>query len=226
MKNRLVLLGVCLVLCTTGVGCACQEEVASPVPTTAPEATAIPPADTPVPTVEAAAEESPTAPSELAWMADGAIGKGEYRHTTEAAGVTFHWTNDAEYLYAALSAETIGWVSVGFNPENRMQGANYIYGYVADSTAFVEDMFGVSPAGPGSHPADEGLGGGNDVVEYAGSEQGGVTVIEFKIPLDSGDEYDKSLVPGETYRIVLAVGAADDLDSYHTGRGTSEITLD
>lgn len=198
----------------------------SPAPTIALETTAIPPADTPVPTVETVAEESPAAPSGPVWVADGAIGEGEYRHTTEAAGVTFHWTNDAEYLYAALSAETTGWVAVGFDPENRMQGANYIYGYVTNGTAFVEDMFGVSPAGPGSHPADEDLGGENNVMEYAGSEEGGVTVIEFKIPIDSGDEYDKPLVPGETYRIVLAVGAVDDLNSYHTGRGTSEITLD
>ena len=64
------------------------------------------------------------------------------------------------------------------------------------------------------------------MVEYAGSEQGGVTVIEFKVPLDSGDEYDKPMVPGQTYRINLAMGAADDLNSYHAGRGTSEITLD
>ena len=226
MQNRLVLLGACVALCTVGAGCVCQERVASPAPATIVEATAVPPADTPVPTVGAAVEESPAAPSGPAWVADGVIGEGEYAHTTEAAGVTFHWTNDAEYLYAALSAETTGWVAVGFDPENRMQGANYIYGYVTNGAAFVEDMFGTSPAGPGSHPADEDLGGGNDVVEYAGSEQGGVTVIEFKVPLDSGDEYDKPMVPGQTYRINLAMGAADDLNSYHAGRGTSEITLD
>ena len=82
------------------------------------------------------------------------------------------------------------------------------------------------PAGPDSHPADESLGGSDDILEYGGVEEGQVTVIEFKIPLDSGDEYDKPLKPGSSYTVLLAWGATDDLTSYHGGRGAGQITLD
>jgi hypothetical protein len=191
---------------------------------TAPTATpteAVKPTDTPTP-------EPPTATPipEPSWQADGSIEEGEYAHQVEAAGVTFHWSNDAEYLYGALSAQTEGWVSVAFDPEARMQGANFVFGYVKEGQAFVEDMYGIRPAGPGSHPSDEQLGGSHDIPEYGGLEEGSVTAIEFKIPLDSGDEYDKPLRSGSSYTVLLAVGSSDDLDSYHAGRDYGEIALD
>jgi hypothetical protein len=154
------------------------------------------------------------------------IGEGEYAHQIEQAGVTFHWANDAEVLYGALSAQTGGWVSIAFDPEARMQGANYVFGYVQDGQTLIEDMYGTQPAGPSSHPPDEQLGGSNDILEYGGLEEAGVTVIEFSIPLDSGDEYDKPLQPGSSYKVLLAWGAGDDLESYHGGRGAGEIVLD
>jgi hypothetical protein len=117
-------------------------------------------------------------------------------------------------------------VSVGFDPETQMKGANFVFGYVQDGTAFVQDMFGTKPTGRASHPPDEELGGRNDVLEYAGREEGNVTTIEFKIPLDSGDQYDKPLSPGTTYAIILALGPSDDLDSRHVAEGYGEITLD
>ena len=236
-----VLLGAIL------AGCASTQAppTATPVPPTEtpvpPTATAAPPTATSAPVetaptatpAEAEPTETPTpvpptatpVPEPL-WQADGLIEEGEYAHDTQVAGVTLYWANDAEFLYAALEAPTGGWVSVGFDPENRMQGANYVFGYLQDGQVFVEDMYGARPAGPGSHPPDVELGGNNDILEYGGLEEGGATVIEFKIPLDSGDEYDKTLQPGSSYAVLLAWGAGDDFESYHGGRGAGEIRLD
>ena len=220
MRYRKLTLLVLLVLGAAISGCGSAEE--SPTATAeppkaaeeSPAATAVPPTVAPEPAAE------------VAWQADGVIGEGEYPHTVEAAGVTFYWANDGENLHAAMVAETGGWVSVGFDPESRMQGANYVFGYVQDGQTFVADMFGTRPAGPGSHPPDEELGGSNDVLEYAGREEGGVTVVEFKIPLDSGDVYDKPLSAGASYTIIVARGSRDDFDASHSARGSAEITLD
>jgi hypothetical protein len=233
MKKALVWI-VSIVLSAALVGCASSQ--------VSPPATPLPPADTPVPpTATSTADETvptatpaeagePTAtltpPEEPVWTSDGAIGEGEYAHQTEAAGVALHWANDAQYLYGALEAQTEGWVAVGFDPEDRMQGANYIFGYVSGDRTTVEDMFGVRPFGPGSHPSDEQLGGQNHVAEFGGLEEGGRTLIEFKIPLDSGDEYDKPLRAGSTYPILLAMGPSDSIMMYHSGRDYSEITID
>ena len=228
MTRRLALLGVCFAVAIALVGCAPAAAPATVSVTDAVTDTPVPPTSVPVePTstpVPAATE--PPAPEKATWEADGVIGGGEYAHSVEVAGVEFHWMNDDACLYGAMAAETGGWVSVGFDPEQRMQGANYILGYVEGDQTVVEDMYGTKPAGPGSHPPDVELGGTADVVEFGGREEGGVTVIEFKIPLDSGDQYDKPLDSGEPYDLVAASGRSDDLQSIHASRGLGQITLD
>jgi hypothetical protein len=239
MNKPKLLVVVCLAVSLTVVGCAPSTTSPPPTPTPVPATTtaAAEAPDTPIPTEPRATESpdtpspvpptaTPTLPAEPAWQADGLVGAGEYPHMVEVAGVEFHWMNDGEDLYGALAAQTNGWVSVGFDPENQMQGANYIFGYVQDGTPVLQDMFGTQPRGRGSHPPDEQLGGTDDILEYAGSEQGDLTVIEFRIALDSGDEYDKPLSPGATYAIILARGRSDDSDSRHADRGQAQITLD
>jgi hypothetical protein len=220
MTRRLALLGVCFAVAIALAGCA---PAAAPATNTPIRPTSVPvvPTSTPVP-----AATEPPAPVKVAWEADGVIGDGEYAHSVEVAGVEFHWSNDDAHLYGAMAAETSGWVSVGFDPEQRMQGANYILGYVEGDQTVVEDMYGTKPTGRDSHPPDRDLGGTADVVEFGGREEGGVTVIEFKIPLDSGDQYDKPLSKGGTYNLIAASGRSDDLQSIHASRGLGQITLD
>lgn len=214
-----------------------QPPTATPVPATA----TLPPENTPTPTPDIAAVETkapptptstpvpPTStpmPSEPVWQPDGTIAQDEYAYTTEVAGVTVHWINDDQYLYMAMQAQTTGWVSVGLDPENKMQGANYILGYVQDGQAVVLDMFGVQPFGPNSHPNDDTLGGRNDILAFGGKEENGTTVIEFQIPLDSGDPYDKPLASGASYQLIAAMGSDDDAMSLHTARGYGTFQID
>lgn len=217
-----------LLLATLLVACSPAAEPAAaptePPPVAVAEPTPVPPTVAPEPTATTVTKEMEPEP-EGGWAADAVIGADEYAHAVEAAGVTFHWSTDDEFLYGAMSAETVGWVAVAFDPENRMQGANYVYGWVKDGEAQVFDMFGTKPVGPDSHPEDTTLGGTNDIVAFAGSEDGGMTLIEFQIPLDSGDANDKPLAAGGKYAVLLAHGAGDDF-GYHTARGATEITLD
>jgi sugar lactone lactonase YvrE len=247
MKSRGKTVLIVSLLLTLAVA-ACAQPAATP--TTAPEPTETPmpaaeePEDTatPAPTAEPTAtpepEEEPTAepqeeptaepeePTEaMAWAADGTIEEGEYTGSVQEAGVTFHWATDGEFLYGALAADTEGWVAVGFRPETRMQGANFVYGYVVDGEATVYDMFGVQPVGAGSHPPDTEIGGTDNIVTAAGQEMDGQTVIEFQIPLETDDENDKSLTVGETHEIILAHGTDDDL-SYHAERGQASFALE
>jgi hypothetical protein len=217
------------------------EALPSPtnLPTNAPEATDAPEATaTPLPTTAGASSPTaeptapptpspppPTAEPRPAWQADGEIGEDEYRHVLTIGSVEIGWFNDAEYLYAYMDAPTSGWVSIGFDPDNRMQGANFIIGAVVDGELDIMDAWGVTPTGP-DHPPDEQLGGRDDIVAAAGVEEDERTLIEFQIPLDSGDAYDKPLTPGGTYTILVAFGSSNDLFSYHGFRGVGQITLD
>jgi hypothetical protein len=209
---------------TDAVAIATQEATAT---TAAVEATRTspPPEDTPEPTQEPAqATSTPTAAPSQGTI-DGTVNPGEYPGLVTSVGVSLYFRVEGDDLVAALTAPTTGWVSVGFDPEDGMAGADYVFGYVAEGETVAYDMYGTKPGGPDSHPPDTDLGGTDDLLELAGSEVDGTTTIEFRIPLDSGDAYDKPLGPGQTYVVLLAMGADDDVDSYHTARGETSITL-
>jgi len=208
------------------------EQPPTLVPTTTPE-----PADEdeayPLPAPEQASQptsdypEPPQEPEQGAAMPriDGTIDPVEYRHEKLVDDFVLRWSNDSEHLYVAMQGLTTGWISVGFDPENRMQGANYVVGAVIDGEAVIWDAFGMAPVGP-NHPEDTELGGTTDVIAYAGAERDGLTLIEFQIPLDSGDAYDKALTVGETYTVLVALGSGDAFTAAHTWRAATEITLD
>jgi len=234
----------------------CRQQVASPAaeptatPASAPQATNTPqaaPTTTPEPpTVTPAAKEpyppatpvttqpttaypgptpEPEPTSAPAWRADGEIGPAEYRHERAVDRMAIWWANDGEFLYMAMLAPTSGWVAVGLDPTNRMQGANFILGALVDGEAKIWDAFGMAPVGP-NHPEDTELGGTMDVIAFEVVEKNGQTLVEFQIPLDSGDQYDKPLKPGETYPVIMAYGDQDAFTSPHAYRGATEITLD
>ena len=146
-----------------------------------------------------------------------------YDHEVESKGVTFAWKIDGDTLHGKMSAKTGGWVAVGFNPTKKMQDGNYIIGFVKDGKAEVADHFGDKATG---HSPDEDLGGSSEVTLVGGSEEGGVTTIEFTIPLDSGDKYDSALAKDGDTVVLLAYGT--DRDSYkprHKGKSSKTINL-
>jgi hypothetical protein len=61
----------------------------------------------------------------------------------------------------------------------------------------------------------------------AATKENSLTVYEFSIPMDSGDEFDKVLSPGNTYNIILAVNNSSiDFDRAHSARSSGQIMLD
>jgi hypothetical protein len=105
-----------------------------------------------------------------------------------------------------------------------MQDANIIIGYVTNGSLNITDQYGTATT---DHQLDTEIGGSNDIADASGSESNGRTELRFRIPLDSGDDADKPLTPGETYTVLLAHGPedADDTTTYHQGRTSVEIEI-
>jgi hypothetical protein len=143
----------------------------------------------------------------------------------EADDFELQWKVDGDLVHFRLSAPTTGWVSVGFDPSQRMKDANYIIGYVDASGAKARDDFGMTTT---SHAPDEGTeGSGSHVTGVEGSEANGRTELRFTIPLDSGDSRDSVLVPGQKHTILLAYGpdGADDFSTIHRKRTSFEVVF-
>ena len=153
---------------------------------------------------------------------DGAIAPEEYRHVLVDPGtnIVLFWQNDASTLYVGLVGPGTGWVAVGFGARNQMQGADIVIGAVRDGVLTLEDQFG---SGPFSHRSDKV----SSLLQRGGSEVDGKTIIEFALPLATGEADDVSLATGQTVTVILAFHAtSDSLSAKHTGRSTVTITLD
>jgi len=160
--------------------------------------------------------ETPAAPATIiVRRADGVISDGEYTNDGTAGPLSVYWYSDGTSLYVGLQAETSGWLAIGFSPDRTHQGANIIIGAVADGKLNLLDSYGTSERGT-FHTEDVALGGVTNILASAGTNAGGITTIEFQIPLNSGDSFDSVLTPGETVDIILVVGSTSNLTSMHT----------
>ncbi len=135
-------------------------------------------------------------------------------------GMDLWWRNGLAVLLVGVRAPGTGWVSVGFDPDRRMQGADFIIGAVSGGAFVVEDHHGHAPT---AHRADRHkdiLAGGGEIVD-------GAVTMQVIIPLDSGDPDDSKLVPGATHTALLAYHrTATGFTARHTGRSATTITLD
>ncbi len=147
----------------------------------------------------------------------------EYDHEVQDKKINFAWKVEGDKLAVKLTAETEGWVGIGFNPTKEMKGANFILGYVKGGVAKLDDDFGVAE---NSHKPDTKLNGTSDVTLVGGTETGGVTTIEFTLPLDSTDKNDTKIdVNGDTTVLLAYGGGRDSFLAKHAYRTALKINL-
>lgn len=150
------------------------------------------------------------------------IRPNEYANYQKIGELDVYTRVKADIAYIAIAAQTTGWIAIGIDPESSMKGADIIMGAVVDNKANMVDMYSTGPFGP--HPLDIAQGGVNDVTEWGGTEINGVTTIEFKRKLNTGDKLDKSLKLGDN-KVIWGVGETDDLKSKHSRRGEARLLL-
>ena len=147
----------------------------------------------------------------------------DYDHEVKNNKITFAWKIEGDKLAVKLSAETEGWVGIGFNPVAGMKGANFILGYVKDGKVHLNDDFGT---GTNSHKPDTNLDGTSDVTLVGGMEKDGMTTIEFTIPLKSNDKNDTKIdVNGDTTVLLAYGGGRDSFLAKHRYRTALKVNL-
>ena len=168
--------------------------------------------------------EEPTVATETGYSIDGTVIPGEYAHETTIAGVTVYWSNDEYRLRVGLVSPGTGFVAIGFDPERQMEGANFIIGSMHEGELTIRDDYGHELL---AHMEDTARGGQDNIIAAAGNEWPDQTVIEFFIPLDSGDAADKPLLPGHQYTILVSYHSMlDSFSNRHTRRGSGVMQLD
>jgi hypothetical protein len=157
---------------------------------------------------------------------NGIIDSDEYDHVASFGGEEFklHWKVQNDTILMAMEGKTTGWVAIGLDPEERMKGADMIFGWVTGSGGVsVVDAYATGPTGP--HPKDTDQGGTSDILCFGGSEDAGTTIIEFKRLLSTVDTKDKDIPATGEITIIWATGTNDDFDSQHSERGLAKIDI-
>jgi len=154
---------------------------------------------------------------------DGKLSPNEYDHYINLSNGDFRmfWKIVGDEVYILMIGRTKGYVALGISPTVKAGNADYIIGYVTDKGVKVLDYY--APEKHASHTADEKLGGKNNILEYAGTEDNEYTYIEFRRKLVTGDKYDKEFPKSGKLLIVWALGSSDDPSSMHVKRGYGEL---
>lgn len=153
----------------------------------------------------------------LAQSVDGTIGADEYASSAshEESGAEMHWTVMDDTLYFAMTMDSTGWLGVGWNTEmtrNKM-GFDQLIFTVQDGEAVALDMY--QGDARGAPVMDEEEGGSDSLTEFAGSHDGESWTVEFARPLDTGEDADVAIMPGEEMILDFAHGTTMDLDRRH-----------
>lgn len=135
---------------------------------------------------------------------DGLISDKEYALTVPLDKMTVYVTRTAEALFLGLTAQTRGWVALGFGSE-RMDGARLFIGTVTDGTASVSQQLG---SGHGHRETSDNL-----PIDYAIVESSGRTTLE--LALRTSDV----IAGGQTeLQVLIAFGSTDKITAHHSAR--------
>lgn len=156
------------------------------------------------------------------WKPDGIISENEYAKVQKIGEIEASTRIEGDEIMMALKAKTTGYIALGIDPEQIMKGADMIFGYVKDGKVYAEDTYCTGVFGP--HPADTAQGGAMNLQMVGGNEENGVTIIEFKRKLDTGDKTDKPLKIGRN-KVIWATSNRDDINQKHNQRGSGTLVL-
>ncbi|MFW9997778.1 MAG: DOMON domain-containing protein [Candidatus Odinarchaeota archaeon] len=154
----------------------------------------------------------------LVTTVNGIIEPSEYDGSffESVTGMYTYWVHNSVNLSIGIISQGRGWVAIGFGEE--MDGASMIMGGVFDSdnSIYCYDLIGTGGYSPG-HGKDIDEGGEDNVLEYYATQNTTHTVLEFIIPLDSGDANDTVLEMNQTVSFFLGFQeTSDDYLTYHS----------
>jgi hypothetical protein len=69
----------------------------------------------------------------VSWQSDGIISENEYTRYQKIGEIDVFSRLEGDSVMFALKANTAGWLSLGIDPENKMQGADILMCYVKDA---------------------------------------------------------------------------------------------
>ncbi|TFG45432.1 MAG: hypothetical protein E4H31_02720 [Dehalococcoidia bacterium] len=150
--------------------------------------------------------------------------QGKYQHNDLYENVLMvAYSNDFDTISVGIKVKTIGWVAIALSPMLSKNGSDlWIFAVAADGTVTAIDSH--DPGYGGGHPSDSPYGT-DDLFDITGNEVNGVTTIEFKRLINTGDTRDVRIVEGPN-PFLFAFGSTDNIYEEHNYIGFGTITAE
>lgn len=148
--------------------------------------------------------------------------EGQEPNKVTKNGMTVSWYFGDKEIHFEMSAPTNGWVTVGFNESSGTKNAYLLMGHIVKGEANVVEHFTQSV---GNYSPIPDLGGTVLVRNVSGKEKNEKTSLKFSLPIDKATEYQKKIIEGEEYHMILAYSVDDDFQHHSIMRTSVEIQL-
>jgi DOMON domain len=163
----------------------------------------------------------------LLWVFAFALPPGCHAQATDMKkivknGMTVTWEFEGDSLKISMNAPTDGWVAIGLNERDGLEGTNLIMAAVIGNQVRLSDRYIVAP---GDHREVAALGGQAATVLVSGAEKNGETNISFLIPAVANDRFHVHLSPGKHLHLLMAFSLEDDFTHHSVMRTSVEISL-
>jgi hypothetical protein len=144
----------------------------------------------------------------------------------QAAGMTFRWRHQGGELVGTLTAPTLGWLALGFNPGESMPGTRFLIAahnngrvraevHTANVDGTHEPIMRPANAASPWLPA----------IQASSDEMDALTQLHFAIPYDAFEFGGLSLVPGSRVFAMMAWSESPDFDHHSRERVNDWVVL-
>lgn len=137
-------------------------------------------------------------------------------HTIDLStdGTSFRARHTSGRLMSNFTAPTRGWVAVGFNNQERLEGTRFVIGAMRQDRFHVEEHIAVGPG----HPRVQDLGLEGAVQDVTGAVSNDQTMIAFSLPHVFADTDNPTLLSGTSSYLMLAWSHETDFGHHSAWR--------
>ncbi|WP_027420442.1 DOMON domain-containing protein [Crocinitomix catalasitica] len=132
------------------------------------------------------------------------------------------WSHADKLIHFTISAPADGWVAIGLNNKQGITGTYLLMGRVKNGVAEVVEH---STLSPGNYKSFKKIGVSDNVLNISGTEDAAGTRIQFSLPVEIRNKYQKSLENGKQYYLTIAYSQSDDFQHHSIMRTQEKITL-
>ncbi len=121
----------------------------------------------------------------------------------------------ADRIHFQVSAKCEGWLMLGFNNEERIDGSYLVFGTIQNQFQVVEDHFVTAI---GRHSSLHDLGEGASLRDCQFAKKNGKSTLEFSLPLESLSDYSPTFKANDQLYVWFAYSESFDLNHHSRKR--------